>query len=102
MPVRKDRESWPAEEDAWLREMAERGIPVPKQHHIWPTRFHPRTLAAIRCRRAQLGIKTNPNAAIGQSVVPPRSGELSCGRESNNTSSSGTRCSPLPGDIFEG
>lgn len=70
MPVRKDREAWPAEEDAWLREQAERGIPVPKQHHIWPTRFHPRTLAAIRCRRAQLGIKTNPNAAIGQSGVP--------------------------------
>jgi len=70
MPVRKDRDAYTPEEDAWLREQAERGVPVPKQHHVWPATFPPRTLASLRCRRTQLGIKTNPNAAIGQSGVP--------------------------------
>lgn len=70
MPVRKDREGYTPEEDAWLREQAHLGVPVPKQHQQWPARFSPRTLASLRCRRTQLGIKTNPNAAIGQSGVP--------------------------------
>lgn len=70
MPVRKDRDAYSPEEDAWLREQAHLGIPVPKQHRMWPATFPPRTLASLRCRRTQLGIKTNPNADLNQSGVP--------------------------------
>lgn len=70
MPVRKDRDAYTPEEDAWLREQAHLGIPVPKQHRMWPATFPPRTLASLRCRRTQLGIKTNVNADFAQSGVP--------------------------------
>lgn len=70
MPLRKDRDGWTPEEDAWLREQAHLGVPVPKQHQQWPKRFPPRTLSSLRCRRTQLGIRTNPNADLNQSGVP--------------------------------
>lgn len=70
MPVRNDRDAYTPEEDAWLRQQAAYGIPVPKQHLQWPKRFPPRTLSSLRCRRTQLGIKTNVNADIAQSGVP--------------------------------
>lgn len=70
MPLRRDQEGWTPEQDGWLREMADKGIPVPKQATMWPARFPPRSLSSLRCRRTQLGIKTNPNAQLGQSGVP--------------------------------
>jgi hypothetical protein len=70
MPARKDRDEWTPAEDAWLRQKAKEGVPVPKQHAIWPKKFPPRTLGAIRCYRADHGIKTSPNPSIAQSGVP--------------------------------
>lgn len=69
MPVRNDRDAWTPDEDAWLRDHAERGVPVPKQAKLWPDRFPRRTLAALRMRRANLGIVTNANAELPQKGV---------------------------------
>jgi len=69
MPVRSDRDAWTPEEDAWLREQAHLGIPVPKQHKKWPLTFPARTLNAIRMRRAALGIITNVNADESQKGI---------------------------------
>jgi UDP-2,3-diacylglucosamine pyrophosphatase LpxH len=76
MPVRKDRDSWTPEEDAWLREQAHTGIPVPKQHKKWPPTFPARTLNALRMRRAALGIITNVNADEAQrGIIQPKDEE---------------------------
>lgn len=70
MPIRKDRDPWSGAEDEWLREMAARGVPVPKQHRQWPATFPPRTLAALRMRRTTLGIVTAPNVDEAQRGLP--------------------------------
>lgn len=69
MPVRKDREAWTDEEDAWLREQAERGVPVPKQHRAWPNRFPRRTLSGMRMRRQALSLTNQPNPDFAQKGV---------------------------------
>ena len=77
MPVRSDRDAWTPAEDAWLREQAERGIPVPKQHKRWPATFPQRTLSALRMRRAALGIVTNVNADESQKgIAQPKDEEV--------------------------
>jgi len=78
MPCRKDRQPWSEAEDKWLAEHAANGIPVPKQHAVWPKIFPPRTLSALRMRRAQLGITTTVNPDVEQRGVkqPPPVEEL--------------------------
>jgi len=78
MPCRKDRQPWSEAEDKWLAEHAANGIPVPKQHAVWPKIFPPRTLSALRMRRAQLGITTTVNPEVEQRGVkqPPPVEEL--------------------------
>jgi UDP-2,3-diacylglucosamine pyrophosphatase LpxH len=88
VPCRSDRTPWSEAEDAHLRAQAEQGIPVPKQHAAWPSTFPPRTLAALRMRRAQLGVVTNVNAEVGQKGVkqpaPPEETQRIEARESGD------------------
>lgn len=74
MPVRRDREAWTPEEDAYLRECVEvSGIPMPKVLKLWPPRFPRRTIAGIRMRKDKLGLVANPNPELNQKGVtqPP-------------------------------
>lgn len=74
MPVRNDRDEWSPAEDAYLREMIELvGASTTKVQAQWPTTFPRRSLAAIRVRKAHLGLHTRADPLLKQQgVVMPK------------------------------
>lgn len=72
MPVRKDRDKWLPEHDAYLRELSEQGVLAPAAAPLMTARFGvPRNGGAIRTRRTALGIKVNPNGSGQRGVQQP-------------------------------
>ena len=73
MGRRKDQPSWTDEQDAFIRERFEMGLPCRAIHAQWPKGFPYRTATAISLRKQKLGIKTATNAELMQRGVkqPP-------------------------------
>ena len=73
MGRRKDQPSWTPEQDAFIRERFEMGLPTRVIHAQWPKGFPYRTITAITLRKQKLGIKTALNPDLTQRGVkqPP-------------------------------
>lgn len=73
MGRRKDQPSWTEEQDAFIRERFEMGLPCRAVYAQWPKGFPYRTEAAITLRKQKLGIKTATNPDLMQRGVkqPP-------------------------------
>jgi len=73
MGRRKDQSPWTDEQDAFIRERFEMGLPARIIHAQWPKGFPYRTAIAINLRKQKLGIKTAVNPDLMQRGVaqPP-------------------------------